>query len=214
MGLTLGRHVILARARVPKAEGSAHLDASLARDEHPRCQSGMGLLGARLHMSKLAHQTCTGCGDTLPVTREFFGNTPGGGFRRKCRRCMAAYSRAHAQANPENVRDRAEMRRIRNMSAGQKWTAQDISVIRKNQKDLCAYCRVPLDGSGHVDHMTPVAKGGTNEMGNLVLACYQCNTEKHAKTAQEYFAWRANRDLPVLKLAYAYRRLYGRGSAA
>jgi 5-methylcytosine-specific restriction endonuclease McrA len=126
---------------------------------------------------------------------------------------MAAYSKTHAKANPENVRDRAEQRRIRVKSAGKKWTAQDVALMRKAQRDLCAYCRIPLDGAGHVDHMTPVAKLGTNKIKNLVLACFQCNTEKHAKTAKEYFAWRARRDLPVRKLAYAYRRLYGRSSA-
>ncbi|WP_427916420.1 HNH endonuclease [Stenotrophomonas maltophilia] len=94
------------------------------------------------------------------------------------------------------------------------YSSHDVAQLRKSQKDLCAYCRTPLNGAGHVDHMTPVAKGGTNEIKNLVLACTQCNKEKHAKTGHEYFTWRASRGLPILKQAYAYRLLYGRGSAA
>lgn len=154
-------------------------------------------------------QTCRGCGLDLPITREFFGNTPSGGFRRKCRACMAAHSRDHAVANSENTRERAYLRKIREEAAGPRYSDYDIEYLRAVQEDRCAYCDCELDGAGHVDHMTPLAKGGMNERDNLVLACFQCNTEKHAKTAHEYFWWRSKRDLPVYAHAYAYLLLYG-----
>lgn len=39
------------------------------------------------------------------------------------------------------------------------------------------------DGYRHavVDHMTPVSKGGSNDLDNLVLACWECNCKKAAK---------------------------------
>ena len=130
----------------------------------------------------LAQQICTGCGEFLPVTREFFGNTPSGGFRKKCRACIRAHTRAYESANPDNVRQRAETRRMRSVSAGDKYSAFEVVQLRKVQRDLCAYCCISLHGAGHVDHVTSLAKGGTNDFKNLVLACSQCNREKHAKT--------------------------------
>lgn len=48
--------------------------------------------------------------------------------------------------------------------------------------DICVYCgRRPPDVELHVDHVVPVAKGGSNELHNLVAACRDCNLGKHAK---------------------------------
>jgi hypothetical protein len=46
----------------------------------------------------------------------------------------------------------------------------------------CVYCgRKPPEVELHVDHVIPVAKGGSNELHNLVAACRDCNLGKHAK---------------------------------
>lgn len=46
----------------------------------------------------------------------------------------------------------------------------------------CVYCgRRPPDVTLHVDHVVPVAKGGSNEIHNLVAACRDCNLGKHAR---------------------------------
>jgi 5-methylcytosine-specific restriction endonuclease McrA len=37
------------------------------------------------------------------------------------------------------------------------------------------------DWSYHIDHVIPLAGGGTNDLDNLVLACIFCNTSKGAK---------------------------------
>jgi hypothetical protein len=42
----------------------------------------------------------------------------------------------------------------------------------------CAYCGVPLnrpDRKGHIDHLDALSSGGTNHLGNCILACYRCN---------------------------------------
>lgn len=44
----------------------------------------------------------------------------------------------------------------------------------------CVYCGRP---AREVDHVVPVAKGGTNTTHNLVAACRACNRRKGAKTA-------------------------------
>lgn len=156
-------------------------------------------------------QVCTGCGRELPITREFFGNTPSRGFRRKCRSCVASATRAHHADNPEMVAARVARRRSLEAAAGPRYSNADIAKLRVAQQDCCAYCMTPLLGMGHVDHMTPLARGGSNARSNLALACFQCNTEKHAKTAEEYFWWRSERGMFVSADAYVYRRLFGKG---
>jgi hypothetical protein len=38
----------------------------------------------------------------------------------------------------------------------------------------------------HVDHVHPVSRGGSDELDNLVTACWSCNLEKGARTGWEY----------------------------
>lgn len=44
----------------------------------------------------------------------------------------------------------------------------------------CVYCGEPLENGWHVDHMIPLAKGGSNELANLAPACGPCNEAKGA----------------------------------
>jgi hypothetical protein len=58
----------------------------------------------------------------------------------------------------------------------------------------CRYCgrqsdEVPL----HVDHVHPVAKGGTNDPENLVTACQECNLGKSSKTIGQHVPTEADR---------------------
>jgi 5-methylcytosine-specific restriction endonuclease McrA len=49
----------------------------------------------------------------------------------------------------------------------------------------CAYCGVtgvPLQ----IEHLVPKARGGTNRVSNLVIACERCTTAKGARTAAEW----------------------------
>lgn len=56
--------------------------------------------------------------------------------------------------------------------------------------DLCFYC-----GSlgEHDDHMTPLARGGTDHWWNLTRACSPCNLAKWTMTADEYILAREGR---------------------
>lgn len=47
-------------------------------------------------------------------------------------------------------------------------------------KKECAHCKIDT-GCFHVDHIVPLAKGGTDEMWNLQFLCEQCNLDKGAK---------------------------------
>lgn len=46
----------------------------------------------------------------------------------------------------------------------------------------CHYCGTP--NAGTVDHVIPVARGGTNDASNLVPACGPCNYSKGGRDAR------------------------------
>jgi 5-methylcytosine-specific restriction endonuclease McrA len=49
----------------------------------------------------------------------------------------------------------------------------------------CTYCG-STEGPFDLDHIFPVARGGTNDASNLTLACASCNRSKGAKTLREW----------------------------
>ena len=49
----------------------------------------------------------------------------------------------------------------------------------------CEYCRAPQEVCGyrfHVEHILPRARGGTDDISNLALACGPCNFAKGVRT--------------------------------
>ncbi|MBZ5726363.1 MAG: HNH endonuclease [Acidobacteriia bacterium] len=51
----------------------------------------------------------------------------------------------------------------------------------------CAYCGMyPKVGDRHVDHRTPLCRGGAHSAENLCVACSSCNLAKGRMTAEEY----------------------------
>jgi hypothetical protein len=54
--------------------------------------------------------------------------------------------------------------------------------VFKRDKFTCQYCGAKApDVVLNVDHITPVAKGGTNEIMNLITSCFSCNNGKRDK---------------------------------
>lgn len=56
-----------------------------------------------------------------------------------------------------------------------------------SQDARCTYCMGMLTRY-HIDHKTPVSRGGTNDIANLQLLCPACNLKKSASTHEEYVA--------------------------
>lgn len=53
----------------------------------------------------------------------------------------------------------------------------------------CVYCAIRLDYDiATLDHVIPVARGGTHIPGNLVAACVACNRLKGDTLPHEFFA--------------------------
>ena len=110
---------------------------------------------------------------------------------------MAANTRRHYDTNPEKVFARVRKYNEQKAAAGGYHDERDIARIRIKLKDRCNYCGVSLNGGGEKDHLVPIARGGNDAPSNLTLACTTCNRDKHAKTAEEFMAWRRKLGLPV-----------------
>ena len=66
------------------------------------------------------------------------------------------------------------------------FTKTDIKDLYATQGGRCYYCSVDVEGGYHIEHMTPLSRGGRNDVSNICLACAPCNMRKHTKTAEEF----------------------------
>jgi HNH endonuclease len=89
-------------------------------------------------------------------------------------------TRQWAIDNPEQAKVNRRNGKARRRHVPGTHTADDIAEILKAQKGRCAYCRNKL-GAYEVDHIKPVAKGGTNDRRNIQLTCGKCNRTKSAR---------------------------------
>ena len=115
----------------------------------------------------------------------------------------AQYMREYYRANHEKAKERVVMRRRENpgirsaerrnrraRESNGSHTNADVMAIFKAQRGLCANCKIKLLKSGkskfHVDHIMPLARGGSNWPSNLQCLCPSCNMRKHAKTPEDW----------------------------
>jgi 5-methylcytosine-specific restriction endonuclease McrA len=50
---------------------------------------------------------------------------------------------------------------------------------------VCIYCQ---KRATHIDHATPICRGGTNDLSNLQPICGSCNSKKFKKTHSEHLS--------------------------
>lgn len=98
---------------------------------------------------------------------------------------MARHIRAWRIANPDKVSANNRTSRARRRNADGRHSSADIKFLFDSQRGLCASCRTKLIESGdrkfHVDHIMPLARGGSNDKHNLQCLCPTCNLRKNAK---------------------------------
>jgi len=84
--------------------------------------------------------------------------------------------------NPEKYRTVERKRRAQMKGSSGTHTAADLAKTLKAQGHRCAYCRADLRRvKKHVDHIVPLALGGSNGPENLQYLCRPCNQSKSAR---------------------------------
>jgi 5-methylcytosine-specific restriction endonuclease McrA len=87
--------------------------------------------------------------------------------------------------------DRVKRLRQRRKDAGLKSQSNISKALRAKVLEKCGVACVYCSSSDDltVDHMTPVERGGSEEIDNLQIACRSCNADKRNMTHEEYMAW-------------------------
>lgn len=107
-------------------------------------------------------------------------------WRENNRRRIVELGRAWRKENPIRAAAQWRNRRARKRNAGGLHNHTDIQKQYDAQKGKCYYCGVKVGDTYHVDHVIPLARGGSNGPENLVIACPRCNTSKGAKLPHEW----------------------------
>ena len=76
-------------------------------------------------------------------------------------------------------------RALRSVTGGSH-TAADIAAQHARQKGRCYWCDEKVGRRYHVDHIVPLARGGSNDPENLVISCRFCNLSRGAKLPHEW----------------------------
>jgi HNH endonuclease len=84
------------------------------------------------------------------------------------------------QCNSEDWERFSHIRRARETGAEGRFTKAEIEALFQRQRGKCAYCSKSIRKGYHVDHVIPLARGGTNWITNIALACAGCNITKGA----------------------------------
>lgn len=90
-----------------------------------------------------------------------------------------------AKKGPMVFRLKANARRALRLAAGSH-TKADILRLLAVQRGRCVYCRCDIRKTFTVDHIIPLVRGGSNNPGNLQLACKRCNSSKGAKHPADF----------------------------
>ena len=154
------------------------------------------------------HRTCPACRETKPLsafcspgaakcqrcyTREYEKRrVRPAGYAAEARARTAAWIAANKERhkaamakfyaeNPTAKRVIGQNRRARMVQAGGKLSKGIFEKLLKLQRGKCACCGLPLGEDPHIDHIMPIALGGTNTDDNVQLLRKACNVAKHAK---------------------------------
>jgi 5-methylcytosine-specific restriction endonuclease McrA len=101
-----------------------------------------------------------------------------------------AYSAAYRKLHPEECLARSHVWRARLVNASGTHTAKEWREKIELLGGCCVYCG-RSDRPLSRDHKTPLSRGGSNAIENIVPACRSCNSRKRTLTAPEFIARRA-----------------------
>ena len=101
-------------------------------------------------------------------------------YKANTEKCKA-YNKNWYANNPDAVSIKNQNRRSRVKNVGGRLSKGLPQKLIALQRGKCACCGLPLGENYHLDHIMPLALGGTNTDDNIQLLRGECNNQKHAK---------------------------------
>ena len=117
------------------------------------------------------------------ATQKYFDANPERSrkIQREWRRSHPEVGRAWEKAHPETVRAKGARRRARKAQAPRNdFTPEQWRLLQAVFNHRCAYCAKRCKGHLTQDQITPLSKGGSHTLSNIIPACATCNSRKHA----------------------------------
>lgn len=106
----------------------------------------------------------------------------------------------YARKNPHISTLGSLRRRARELGTNEvkRGVAIFVKALRSKRTVRCYYCKTFVSGrKAHVEHVIPLAKGGTHNAENLCAACPKCNLTKSTRILGD---WQPDSTQPVLAL--------------
>ena len=112
-----------------------------------------------------------------------------------------AYSKTHYENNKERSLELSRLWKKNNPNASRvidhrsrakralaegSYLKSDITALLENQTYRCACCKTSVKKKYTIDHVVPLARGGTNYKENLQILCKSCNSSKNARSSIEF----------------------------
>lgn len=139
----------------------------------------------RSHAAKEGTYCSRPCMATGYATRLMGSDNPN--FKDRPKDYKVIYERAWRARNRDRVRHWNRITRAKRLAMVGDHSERDIRRMLCRQGWRCACCESDLRTCGfHVDHIIPVARGGSNFVGNLQLLCPTCNLRKWALLPIEF----------------------------
>ncbi len=111
-------------------------------------------------------------------------------WRRKHPTTFAERISDWGKRNPLRLKDYYHRRRARLLAGtAEEVLPEDLLDLREFQNDQCAYCDRQLEQGGHLDHKTPLVRGGSHCITNLHWTCARCNQSKGKRTHDEFLVY-------------------------
>jgi 5-methylcytosine-specific restriction endonuclease McrA len=92
----------------------------------------------------------------------------------------------YVERHPERVKASSQNQRAKRKQIIGEYTGQDLLTLFKGQGGNCWWCGCKIKGKFEVDHRIPLSRGGTNELGNIVVSCFGCNRSKYNRLPSEW----------------------------